>query len=61
MDYEKDYYGSKAIHDSFTETTGTLFTQYSAIYNNATSIVRIWSFQDYSKSYDFDVTGKRID
>ena len=50
-----------AVQNSFTEAVGTSFTQYSAIYNSARKTVRVWSFQDYGKSYSFDVTGKRID
>ena len=35
-------------------------TQYSVIYNNEKKTAEIWPFQNYSKSYKFDVEGNRI-
>ena len=44
----------------FTNASGISMTQYSAIYNNEKKTVEVWSFQDYSKSFVFEVTGKQI-
>ena len=44
----------------YTNASGISMTQYSAIYNHAKKTVKVWSFQDYSRSFEFDVTGKRI-
>lgn len=44
----------------FTNASGISMTQYSAIYNNAKRTVEVWPFQDYSKSFVFEVTGERI-
>ena len=44
----------------FTDASGVSMTQYSAIYNIGQKTVEIWPFQDYSQSFTFDVTGKRI-
>ena len=44
----------------FTDASGVSMTQYSAIYNISRRSVEIWPFQNYSKSFTFDVTGKRI-
>ena len=35
-------------------------TQYSAIYNNEKKTVEVWPFQNYLKSFVFDVTGNQI-
>ncbi len=39
---------------------GISYTQYSAIYNNDKKTVKVWPFQNYSKSFTFDVTGKQL-
>ena len=44
----------------YTNASGISMTQYSAIYNNEKKTVEVWSFQDYSKSFVFDVTGNQI-
>lgn len=44
----------------YTNGAGISMTQYSAIYNNEKKTVEVWSFQDYTKSFTFDVTGKQI-
>jgi len=43
----------------YTNGAGISMTQYSAIYNNEKKTVEVWSFQDYTKSFIFDVTGKQ--
>ena len=48
------------VQNPYTNASGISFTQYSAIYNIEKKTVEVWSFQDYSESYTFDVTGKRI-
>ncbi len=50
-----------AVQNPYTASSGVSMTQYSAIYNNADQTVKVWSFQNYEKSYSFDYTGKRID
>jgi choloylglycine hydrolase len=44
----------------FTDASGVSMTQYSAIYNIRQKTVEVWPFQNYSKSFAFDVTGKQI-
>ena len=44
----------------YTNAAGVSMTQYSAIYNNKNKTVEVWPFQNYSKSFMFDVTGKQI-
>lgn len=44
----------------YTNASGISMTQYSAIYNNEKKTVEVWSFQDYSKSFLYDVKGNRI-
>ena len=44
----------------YTNASGISMTQYSAIYNNEKRTVKVWSFQDYSKYFLFDVEGKQI-
>lgn len=44
----------------YTNAAGVSMTQYSAIYNNDKKTVEIWPFQNYSKSYVFDVSGDRL-
>ena len=44
----------------YTNASGISMTQYSAIYNNEKKTVEVWSFQDYSESFVFDVAGKQI-
>ena len=44
----------------YTNASGISMTQYSAIYNNKQRTVDVWPFQNYSESFTFDVTGKRI-
>ena len=45
----------------YTNASGVSMTEYSAIYNNAKKTVEVWPFQNYSKSFTYDVTGKRIE
>ena len=44
----------------YTNASGISMTQYSAIYNNEKRTVKVWSFQDYSKYFLFDVEGNQI-
>jgi choloylglycine hydrolase len=44
----------------YTNASGISMTQYSAIYNNEKKTLEVWSFQDYSESFVFDVAGNRI-
>ena len=44
----------------YTNAAGISMTQYSAIYNNEKKTVEVWPFQNYSKSFKFDVEGNRI-
>lgn len=44
----------------YTNAVGVSMTQYSVIYNNEKKTAEIWPFQNYSKSYKFDVEGNRI-
>ena len=46
------------VQNPYTNASGISMTQYSAIYNNAKKTVEVWPFQNYSKSYKFDVKGK---
>ena len=46
--------------NAYTTAAGTSMTQYSAIYNNEKKTVEVWPFQNYSKSFQFDVQGKQI-
>ena len=48
------------VQNPYTNASGISMTQYSAIYNNEKKTVEVWSFQDYSKSFVYDVTGKQI-
>ena len=48
------------VQNAYTNASGISMTQYSAIYNNEKKTVEVWSFQDYSKSFVFDVAGNRI-
>lgn len=48
-----------AVQNPYTNASGISMTQYSAIYNNKKRTVKVWSFQDYTKSYTFDVTGEQ--
>ena len=45
--------------NSYTSAAGTSMTQYSVIYNNEKKTVEVWPFQNYSKSFIFDVEGRR--
>ncbi len=49
-----------ATQNTYTQDTGISYTQYSPIYNNANKTMKVWSFQDFTKSYSFDVNGKQI-
>ena len=49
-----------AAQNPYTNASGISMTQYSAIYNNEKKTVEVWPFQNYSKSYKYDVTGNRI-
>ena len=44
--------------NQYTNASGISMTQYSVIYNNEKKTVEVWPFQNYSKSYKFDVKGK---
>ena len=44
--------------NQYTNASGISMTQYSAIYNNEKKTLEVWPFQNYSKSYKFDVKGK---
>ncbi len=44
----------------YTKAAGTSMTQYSVIYNNEKQTVEVWPFQNYTKSYKFDVKGNQI-
>ena len=44
----------------YTKAAGTSMTQYSVIYNNGKQTVEVWPFQNYTKSYKFDVKGNQI-
>ena len=41
----------------YTNVSGISMTQYSAIYDNAHQTMEVWPFQNYQKSWVFDVTG----
>ena len=44
----------------YTNASGISMTQYSVIYNNQKKTLEVWPFQNYSKSYVFDVQGNQI-
>ena len=44
----------------YTNASGISMTQYSVIYNNQKKTMEVWPFQNYSKSYVFDVQGNQI-
>ena len=44
----------------YTNASGISMTQYSVIYNNQRKTLEVWPFQNYSKSYVFDVQGNQI-
>ena len=48
------------VQNPYTNAAGISMTQYSAIYNNEKKTVEVWPFQNYSKSFKFDVEGNRI-
>lgn len=48
------------VQNPNTNAMGISYTQYSAIYNNDKRTVKVWPFQNYSKSFTFDVTGKQL-
>ena len=48
------------VQNSYTNASGISMTQYSVIYNNNKKTVEVWPFQNYSKSFVFDVGGNRI-
>ena len=41
----------------YTNASGISMTQYSAIYDNAHQTMEVWPYQNYQKSWIFDVTG----
>ena len=49
-----------AVQNPYTNASGISMTQYSVIYNNAQRTLEVWSFQDYSKSFKFDVKGSQL-
>ena len=48
------------VQNPYTNASGISLTQYSAIYNNDKKTVEVWSFQDYSRSFVFDVAGNLL-
>ena len=48
------------LQNPYTSASGISMTQYSAIYNNEKKTVKVWSFQNFSKSFVFDTEGNRI-
>ena len=48
------------VQNSYTNASGISMTQYSVIYNNQKKTLEVWPFQNYSKSYVFDVQGNQI-
>ena len=50
----------EAVQNPHTNASGISMTQYSAIYNNEKKTVEVWPFQNYLKSFVFDVTGNRV-
>ncbi|HBB61774.1 MAG TPA: hypothetical protein DCZ61_08300 [Lachnospiraceae bacterium] len=48
------------VQNPYTKASGISMTQYSVIYNNQKKTVEVWPFQNYSKSFVFDVSGNRI-
>ena len=46
------------VQNQYTNASGISMTQYSVIYNNEKKTVEVWPFQNYFKSYKFDVKGK---
>lgn len=49
-----------AAQNPYTKAAGTSVTQYTIIYNNTERTMKAWSFQDFSKSFCYDITGKPI-
>ena len=49
-----------AAQNHYTKAAGITVTQYTVIYNNSAKTLKVWSFQDYSKSFCFDITGTPI-
>jgi hypothetical protein len=45
----------------FEELAENFYRWYVWIYNNAKRTVEVWSYQDYSESFVFGVTGERIE
>ena len=41
----------------YTNASGISMTQYSVMYDNAHQTMEVWSYQNYQKSWIFDVTG----
>ena len=50
----------EAVQNPHTNASGISMTQYSAIYNNEKKTVEVWPFQNYLKSFVFDVTGNQV-
>ena len=48
------------VQNPYTNASGISMTQYSVIYNNQKKTLEVWPFQNYSKSYVFDVQGNQI-
>lgn len=46
--------------NSYTSAAGISMTQYSVIYNNEKKTVEVWPFQNYARSFVFDVEGNQI-
>lgn len=49
------------VQNPYTASVGVSMTQYSAVYNNAKKTIEVWPFQNYEKSWTFDVTGKPVE
>ena len=49
-----------AAQNPYTKAAGSSVTQYTIIYNNTERTMKAWSFQDFSKNFCYDITGKPI-
>ena len=45
------------LQNPYTDASGVSMTQYSVIYNNAEKTLEVWPYQNFQKSYRFDVMG----
>ena len=44
----------------FTNASGISMTQYSAIYDNAQKTMEVWPYQNYQRSWTFDIAGTQL-